>query len=39
MCQGVGHLQADCPNRKAIMYIGDQLIKLDNDDEEPEDDH
>ena len=22
-CQGFGHLQADCLNRKAIMYIGD----------------
>ena len=38
-CQGIGHLQADCPNRKAIMYTGDQLIELNNDDKEPEDNH
>ena len=35
----MGYLQADCPNRKTIMYIGDQLIELNNDDEEPIDDH
>ena len=28
-CQGIGHLQVDCPNRKAIIYIGDQLIEID----------
>ena len=36
-CQGVGHLQADCPNRRAIMYIGDQLIEIDSVKEEHED--
>ena len=38
-CQGIGHLQANCPNRKAIMYIGDQLIELENDEDEPKDNH
>ena len=36
-CQGIGHLQVDCLNRKAIMYIDDQLIELDNDNKELED--
>ena len=36
-CQGIRHLQADCLNRKAIMYIGDQLIELDNVEDEPKD--
>ena len=36
-CQGVGHLQADCLNCKAIMYIGDQLIQIDFVKEEPDD--
>ena len=34
-CQGIRHLQADCPNHKAIMYIGDQLIEIDPVKEEP----
>ena len=38
-CQGIGHLQVYCPNRKAIMYISDQLIELENDNEEPKDNY
>ena len=36
-CQGLGHLQAHYPNRKAIMYIGDQLIELNTIEDDPED--
>ena len=36
-CQGIGHLQVDWPNRKATMYISDQLIELENAEDELED--
>ena len=35
--QGFGHLQANCLNRKAIMYIGDQLVELGTIEDEYED--
>ena len=38
-CQGIKHLQADCPDQKAIIYIRDQLTKLENDDDKLEDNH
>ena len=36
-CQGTRHLQPDCPNRRAIIYIGDQLIEIDLVKEDPDD--
>ena len=36
-CEGMGHLQADCPNHRAIMYIGGQLMEIDSVKEEHED--